>query len=123
MNQRQQAPLRTGGAKAIKELQNGHALTGPAQEAEQQVKNDLGTVGRVEIVTQGAVRLEAVARLYYNAVIDAAEQNDLEKLDSYVKRFGWLQGASLRAWAQVKDEQKDAPNTLDYEQMINEDSK
>ncbi len=40
------------------------------------------------------------------------------KLDRYVKRFGWLAGASLRAWAQVKEEEPDADLVADYEQIV-----
>ena len=39
-------------------------------------------------------------------------------MPSYIKRFGWLAGASLRAWAQVKAEQPDRPDVLDYEQVL-----
>ena len=49
----------------------------------------------------------------------AANDGDLEKLDSYCARFGWLAGASLRAWAEVRKESKErAP--IDYGDLVRE---
>ena len=110
--------LKHGGEAALTELKNDKALTGLAAEVEAQVRAELETVGRKEIVTNAAIRLEAVARLYWNALVQAAEANDVKRLDTYVKRFGWLQTAALRAWGQVAQEQEKAPNSLDYEQII-----
>ncbi len=120
IEQRRNASVKFGAERAVKQIQHGQALTGPAREAEEQVRDDLANIGRVEIVTNAAIRLEAVARLFYNAVIDASERGDMEKLDTYVKRFGWLQSSALRAWAQVKQEKADAPNALDYEIITSE---
>lgn len=107
-----------GGAKAVKQLSTGQPLTGPAAEVQEQVQTELAEAGRAAIVREGAIRLEAVARLYFNAVVDAAEKGDLAKLDTYVKRFGWLQSSALRGWAQVKQEEDTQPKTYDYEQII-----
>lgn len=104
------AHLKHGGEAALAELKADRALTGPAAEAEEQVRLELETVGRAEMVTNAAIRLEAVARLYYNALQQAAEANDLKRLDTYVKRFGWLQLGALRAWAQVAQEQDRSPD-------------
>lgn len=108
--QREQAALKHGGEAALSELKNDQALTGPAAEVEAQVRAELETIGRAEIVTNAAIRLETVARLYWNALQQAAEANDVKRLDTYVKRFGWLQTAALRAWGQVAQEQDRGPD-------------
>jgi hypothetical protein len=102
--------LKHGGEAALAELKADKALTGLAAEVEQQVRAELETVGRAEIVTNAAIRLETVARLYWNALQQAAEANDVKRLDTYVKRFGWLQTAALRAWQQVAQEQDKGPD-------------
>jgi tRNA U34 5-carboxymethylaminomethyl modifying enzyme MnmG/GidA len=115
--------LKHGGEAALAELKADKALTGLAAEVEAQVRAELETVGRAEIVTNAAIRLETVARLYWNALQQAAEANDVKRLDTYVKRFGWLQTAALRAWQQVAQEQANVPNALDYEQIIASEGK
>ena len=97
-----------GGEAAVKAIQRGNELTGPAREAELQVYSELATDGRSSIVTRNAARLQAVSDLYFNAFCQSAEENDLIKMDLYVKRYGWLVQAALRAWAQVRDEEKTA---------------
>lgn len=106
------------GEAAVKAIQHGQALTGPARDAELAVYTELANEGRPAIVTRTAVRLQAACDLFWAALVDAGERGDLQALDRYVARFGWLAGASLRAWAQVRDEEKDAPDGLDYERIL-----
>jgi hypothetical protein len=61
------------------------------------------------MVEKNAVRLQVASELYWNAVQKAAESGDLKKLDHYISRFGWLAGASLRAWAQLRQEERRRP--------------
>jgi len=114
--------LRHGGAAAVKAIQDGEPLTGPARDAELQVYETLETSGRYSLVRRTAARLQAACDLYWGAVSKAAENGDLKKLDSYIARFGWLAGCSLRAWAQVKEEEKGAAGAMvaDYEEIIGE---
>lgn len=70
------------------------------------------------MVKQLTSRLKAACDMYYNALVRAGEEGDLQKLDRYTARFGWLATATLRALAQVKQEEKDAPDTLDYEHIL-----
>jgi len=114
--------LRHGGAAAVKAIQQNEPLTGPARDAELQVYETLETAGRYSLVRRTAARLQAACDIYWGAVSKAAEDGDLVRLDSYIARFGWLAGASLRAWAQVKEEEKDASNAMlaDYEEIIGE---
>lgn len=93
--------VKHSGEAALADIKSGTSLRGPAKEAEEDVRTELETIGRAEIVTQGAVRLEAVARLFYNAFVEAANQGDLAGVDRYAKRYGWLQNSALRAWEQV----------------------
>lgn len=107
-----------GGRAGREALTTGEEFTGPAKEAELAVKNELATDGRLALVLRGAIRLQAVADLYFAALIDAGERNDQVRLNSYVKTFTYIQSKALLAWQQVKAEQADAPNTLDYEQIL-----
>jgi hypothetical protein len=96
-----------GGASGVRSLGNGSELRGLAAESQRTVEAELATDGRAAIVQRAAVRLEAVARLFYNAILSATEQGDFGKLASYAQRYGWLQARALAAWAQVKQEAKD----------------
>lgn len=86
----------------VKRLQHGQPLTGPAAEAEAIVRAELETEGVTEIVKTGAIRLESVARGFYNQLTEAMAKGDMAAIDKLVKRYGWLQMGALRAWAQVE---------------------
>jgi hypothetical protein len=109
-----------GGEGAVKALQRGEPFGGLAAQEEQRVAADLEDQGRAAMVQEQATRLHTASRLYWQAVQKAADDGDLEKLDSYVARFGWLAGASLRAWEQVRKEDAARPKALDYDQLVKE---
>lgn len=98
-----------GGSAAIMHIQNGQPFTGLARSEEQHVRNQLEEVGRSEVVLENAVRLQTAANLYWQAIVKSAEDGNLAVLDKFVARYGWLAGAALRAWAQVKTEQGTRP--------------
>lgn len=110
--------LKHGGEMAVEDIKAGVALRGPAREAELAVIQELEASGRYSLVLRNATRLQAACDLFWSAVEGAAERQDLAALDRYIARFGWLAGASLRAWAQVKQEQPDNGNALDYEEIL-----
>lgn len=95
-----------GGAGAVRAIQRGEPLHGLAAQAEQDVYQELSESGVYNLIERNAARLQAACDLYWNAVQKAAQENDLKALDRYVSRYGWLAGASLRAWAQVRQEQR-----------------
>ncbi len=97
-----------GGEAAIKALQAGKPLTGLAYAEQQAVEAELQANGVPAIIKGDATRLQTVTNLYWNAVIKAAEAGDIEALDRYVARYGWLSGVTLRAWTQVQANEKDA---------------
>lgn len=107
-----------GGEGALRRLADGAPFVGLAHDAELAVTAELETEGRAAIVRRAAVRLESVARLFYAAVEKASSEGDLEKLDRYAQRYGWLQASALRAWAQVKSEQHDG-GRLDAAHVLN----
>lgn len=108
-----------GGAGAVKAIREGRAFTGLAAEAEREVQADLDSEGRTFLVLELARRLHTCARLYYGALQAAVDKGDLEALDRYARRFGWLAGASLRAWEQVRKEQGEA-NGATLEGLLSE---
>jgi hypothetical protein len=93
-----------GGEGALKKLTGGAPLVGLAAESARKVEAELATDGRAAIVQRAAVRLEAVARLFYDAILTATEQGDFEKLALYAQRHGWLQARALSAWEQLRRE-------------------
>lgn len=101
------AAQRHGGEAAVKAIQRGEPLTGLAAEAERAVYSELETEGRPALVIRNAARLQAACDLYWNAIQAVADQGNLKMLDSYIQRFGWLAGCSLRAWDAVRKEQPD----------------
>jgi hypothetical protein len=121
--------MKHGGGAAITALQKGEPLTGPGRQAELAVYEDLETQGRAFLVRRNAARLQAAADLYWGAIVrlmegigdDEPADVVILKLDTFVKRFGWLAGASLRAWAAVKEEEKASGSMLaDYEEIVSE---
>lgn len=97
-----------GGEGAVKAIRHGRPFTGLAALAEAEVRAELDRDGRHGLVLRLAARLTAAADLYWNALSAAAEAGDLAQIDGYVGRFGWLGGAALRAWEQVKREGGDS---------------
>ncbi len=95
-----------GGAGAVRAIQRGEPLHGLAAEAEREIYAELAENGAYSIIERNAIRLQAATDLYWNAIQKAAQDNDLKALDHYVSRYGWLAGASLRAWAMVRQEQR-----------------
>jgi hypothetical protein len=98
-----------GGEAAIERIRKGEPFSGLAHNEELHIRDQLENVGRSEVVLENAVRLQTAANLYWDAIMKAAEDNDLSKLDRYMARYGWLAGAALRAWAQVKSDSKHGP--------------
>jgi hypothetical protein len=111
-NKGNQNSIKHGGEGAIRRISEGKPLIGMAHDMELTVKDDLETKGRAALVVQTAIRLQAAAELYWNAVSKAAQDGNIDALDRYIARYGWLAGVSLRAWAQVKQESKDDKGNL-----------
>jgi predicted RecA/RadA family phage recombinase len=103
-----QDALKHGGAAAVMSIEKGEPLRGLAASTEQVVRSELEASGRYAMVQNAAIRLETAARLYWDAFVKAANDGDLDKVDRYAARYGWLQAGALRAWAQVKVEQDKA---------------
>jgi hypothetical protein len=113
-----------GGEAAVKDLQHGRKFTGLAASAQAEVEADFETEGRAAMVQEQAVRLHAASRLYWDAIKKAADSGDIDALDRYCARYGWLATSSLRAWDQVKKEAHDAPgiNAVDVLNVLRGDT-
>jgi hypothetical protein len=107
-NKGDQHGLVHGGEGAVKSIQHGEPMRGLAASTEQVVRSELEVSGRYAMVQNAAIRLETAARLYWDAFVKAANDGDLDKVDKYAARYGWLAGCALRAWAGVKQEQDQA---------------
>lgn len=110
--------LRHGGAAARKALTTGADFIGPARLAELAVRDELQVNGRLSVVERAAIRLQAAADLYWGALCDAGERDDVKAVNSHAKSFGWLQSKALAAWQQLKQEQDKIPDALDYEDLL-----
>jgi len=102
--------LKHGGEGAVKAIQKGDPFHGLAAETEQAVSAELVNSGAYSMIEKNAVRLQTACELYWGAIMKAAETGDLQSLDHYVARYGWLASVSLRAWAQVRQEQRRKDN-------------
>lgn len=98
--------LKHGGEGAIKRLTSGEPFLGMALDQQHEVENRLATEGLDAIVETNAIRLQTTTDLFYAAILKAAQVGDIELFERYVARYGWIAGVTLRAWAQVKHDQK-----------------
>jgi len=112
MTDQNQNATKHGAAGAIKRITNGQPFIGVALDQQHDVEARLETHGLEAIVQENAIRLQAALDLYYAAVLGAAQAGDTLAFDSYIARYGWLAGVTLRAWAQVKQDRKQNNNKL-----------
>ena len=94
--------LQHGGGAARGAISRGTPFTGMAQAREREVIAELAEEGLEEIVERNAIRLQTATDLYYDALIKAANDGNEEKIDSYVRSYGWLAGKTNQAWEAVK---------------------
>jgi len=90
-----------GGEAAVKSLAANRQMTGPAAAAELDARAAYEVDGATAMILTQACRLEAACDLYWQALLAAATARDLDKVDSYAARFGWLANSSIRAWVEV----------------------
>jgi hypothetical protein len=98
--------VKHGGAGAIKRITSGKPFIGIAHDAELQVQEEYSTAGPAALELRNAQRLQAAADLYWNAVSKAAEAGDLQEIDKYIQRYGWLAGLALRGWTEIRKREK-----------------
>ena len=101
-----QNAVKHGGAGAIKRITTGQPFIGMAYDAEVQVQDEYKTDGPGALELRNAQRLQAAADLYWNAVSKAAESGDLQTIDKYIQRYGWLASLSLRAWTEIRKRER-----------------
>lgn len=102
-----------GGAAAIKRLADGQPFTGMAKDKLEEVVKELDADGVDSIIERNALRLQAAADLYFEALTKAAQDGNEKLFDGYVGRFGWLTAKTLLAWQQVKANNKKRKPALD----------
>lgn len=113
------AAVKHGGAAAVRAFREGEAFTGLAAQEERQVVEDLAQDGQISMLEEIAVRLHTCTRLYYAALQTAVDRADLEALDRYAKRFGWLAGKTAKAWRELRDASNgNGRGALDYEEIL-----
>ena len=117
-----QAHLVHGGAAAVKAMLEGQPFKGLAAQAQREVVADLEASGRGAMLREIATKAHVCLRLYWNAVESACDKGDLDKLDLYCQRFGWLAGVTRRCWASVREEEQTSgrAGALDYATLLSE---
>lgn len=101
-----QIAVKHAGAGAEKRIATDKEFIGLAAEVEKQVAVELADQGPDAIIKRQAIRFQTVADLYYAAILGAAAEGDMVKLERYVNKFGWIQAHALRAMVQVRDQQQ-----------------
>lgn len=107
-----QDAVKHGAAGAERRLTTGAEFIGVAHDTELAVANELHNDGLTSMYRKRATRLQSVADLYYQAILGA---KDIETLDKWVQRYGWLQASALRALVVLRDLAKDEEQTPDIE--------
>ncbi len=88
-----------GAGAAERALTTGEPLKDQAALVEQNVENELAQDGVDTLLKRGAIRLQAVADMYFAAMLTT---QDLGRLDQLAARWGWLQNSAYRAWTALK---------------------
>lgn len=110
-----------GGESGVRAIHTGEPFRGPALAMQQQVEAQLETEGVDEVVRLAAIRLESVARLFYDAFLAAVDAKDDKKINGYSQRYGWLQFRALQAWEKVKKQEKESLDDLLDGEVVRED--
>jgi hypothetical protein len=106
-------PIEHGGEKAVKQIQHGEPLTGPAAAAQLEVRADYEAGGAPAMIREQAERLHTASRLYWEAFLAACTAQNLDLLDGYAARFGWLASSALRAWEALERTNKGKGSRID----------
>ncbi len=108
--------LKHGGGAMIRAITYDLPTPVIVRGIENEVKAELAEPGGLEsIIVKQATRLEVAARLYYDAMVKAGQDGDLDAMAAHSRTFGWLAGAALRAWALVRESK---PSTFDPSKII-----
>jgi hypothetical protein len=93
-----------GGAGALDAIENRRPFSGLAEIQEKAVRAAFEDGGATPMIVTNAVRMQTVSDLYFAAFIAAAQNNDLAKMESALKVFGWVTNSAIRAWDLVRRE-------------------
>jgi hypothetical protein len=94
-----------GAGTAEVALTKGLELRDAAAIVARNVEQELETDGAGALARRSAVRLQAVADMYFQ-LIEGTQ--DAGRLDVLVKRWGWIQNSAMRAWQAVAAMEKKA---------------
>jgi len=86
-----------GGAKALWDFQRDREFTGLAYDKQQEIQATYESAGPAALIVKNAVRLQTINELYYDAVMKAANDKDVEYMTSLLKVWGWVVNSSIRA--------------------------
>lgn len=97
---------RHGAEAAIKRIHDGGPFAPIAADELARVENQLELKGVAAIQETNATRIQAACNLYWAAIEKAAQDHDLDRLDKFCARYGWLVGVATRAWLAVQQDRK-----------------
>ncbi len=95
-----------GGRGAIKRIAQGKELVGLAAEAQKEVQARVADHGVDGELRRNAERWQAAADCYFNALMAALQQGDIEQATGLLAKWGWSTNSVIRAWSIVKQSEK-----------------
>jgi predicted TIM-barrel fold metal-dependent hydrolase len=107
-----------GGRGALKRVQQGKEFVGLAKIAQDEVTDRLEAEGIEGELRRDAERLQVVSDLYYNALIKALQDGELDRATEYLSKWGWITNSAVRSWQvamklQPKDKAGDVTKILE----------
>ncbi|MBN1889455.1 MAG: hypothetical protein JW850_15785 [Thermoflexales bacterium] len=94
-----------GAAAAEKRLWRGESVTGVAAEVALQALREI-EADPLDVLRHAAAQQEAIARLYFDAFLAAAERQDFDAMETYQKAFGPHRNGAVRALLAIIEQQK-----------------
>jgi len=106
-----QNAVRHGGAGALRRIAEGKELIGLAATAQAEVQARVAEHGVDGELRRNAERWQAATDLYYNALMAALQQGDIERATGLLAKWGWGNNSAIRAWTIVKQTEKTRDHT------------
>lgn len=106
-----QNAVKHGGAGAMSRITKGMEFVGLAAEAQGEVQARVQDHGIDGELRRNAERWQAATDLYFNALMAALQQGNIEQATEFYAKWGWGNNSAIRAWSVVKQNEKAKNNT------------
>jgi len=106
-----QNAVKHGGEGAMSRIAKGKEFIGLAADAQAEVQARVQDHGVDGELRRNAERWQAATDLYYNALMAALQQGDIERATGLLAKWGWGNNSAIRAWTIVKQTEKTRDHT------------